>query len=82
MHFIDFPLTAIECEELESLANGVITYQPDDVAPYSLNTNANHVCNRGYRLVGAQVRVCEDVGANEGEFNQEAPFCQRKATLY
>ncbi|XP_064387502.1 uncharacterized protein LOC135335845 isoform X3 [Halichondria panicea] len=67
----------IECEQLEPLANGVITYELDTVAPYSLSTNANHVCNRGYRLVGTQVRVCEDVGATDGQFNQEAPICEQ-----
>ncbi len=69
---------AIECEELEPIDNGVITYEPDTTALFSLDTNANHMCNPGFRLVGASVRVCTDVGENQGEFDQEPPTCIRK----
>ena len=69
---------AVECLELPALTNGVITYSPDTEAPYSLGTVTFHVCNQGYRLVGMQTRVCEDVGTAFGEFSGEPPVCECK----
>ena len=69
-------LTAVECLELAPLENGVITYSLDTEAPYALDTVASHVCNQGYRLVGVQTRVCEDVGTAVGEFSGEPPVCE------
>ena len=61
--------------------NGVITYSPDTEAPYALDTVAGHTCNHGYRLVGVQTRVCENVGTAVGEFSEEPPVCQRKTRV-
>ena len=36
------------------------------------------MCNRGYRPVGVQIRICEDVGTSVGEFNEDPPVCERK----
>ena len=58
--------------------SGVITYSPDTVAPYALGTEADHMCNQGYRLVGVQTRVCEDVGTAVGEFSGDPPVCRCK----
>ena len=69
---------AIECLELNPLENGMITYSPDSEAPYALGTEADHMCNQGYRLVGVETRVCEDVGTAVGEFSEEPPTCERK----
>ena len=68
--------TAVECLELAPLENGVIAYSPDTEPPYELGTVASHVCNQGYRLVGVQTRVCEDVGTAVGEFSGEPPVCE------
>ncbi len=75
--FLSLLHTAIECDELESLENGVITYGPDRTAPYSLGTIANHTCNPGFILVGDPMRMCIEVDEN-GEFDREPPTCIRK----
>ena len=72
---------AIECLELPPLTNGMITYSPDSEAPYALFTEADHMCNQGYRLVGVQTRICEDVGTAVGEFNREPPTCEGETTV-
>ena len=72
---------AVECSELPPLTNGVITYSLDTEAPYALGTMAEHMCNQGYRLVGVQTRVCEDVGTAVGEFSGEPPVCEGKTLL-
>ncbi len=61
----------VECDELEPLENGVITYSPDTTAPYSVGTNAVYECNSRFRLIGNPMRVCRE----DGEFDQEPPTC-------
>ncbi len=49
----------IECPVLPFFPNGVITYGPDMIAPYDVDTVATHTCNEGFRLLGSETRVCE-----------------------
>ena len=82
MHYIH---TAIECEPLPAIANGVITYAPDSISNYSLGTTATYSCNVGLSLdlsAGSETRTCVDDGDNdaEGVFDGQAPTCARKST--
>ena len=79
--------TAIECEPLPVIANGVITYTPDRVPNYNLGTTATYSCNTGFSLdlsAGSETRTCVDDGDNdaEGVFTGQAPTCVRKSTEY
>ena len=79
--------TAIECEPLPVIANGVITYALDSIQNYSLGTTATYSCNVGFSLdlsAGSETRTCVDDGDNdaEGVFNGQAPTCVRKSTKY
>ena len=72
--------TAIVCDELETLENGVIEYAPDSTGPeYDLNTLATYICDEGFELVGDETRTCEDVRAGvSGEFSGTAATCERE----
>ena len=71
--------TAIVCDELETLENGMIVYAPDSTGPeYDLNTVATYICDEGFELVGDETRTCEDVGAGvSGEFSGTSATCER-----
>ena len=75
--------TAIVCDELETLENGMIVYAPDSTGPqYDLNTVATYICDEGFELVGDENRTCEDVGAGVvGEFSGTAATCEREYHL-
>ncbi len=82
---IDVFLTAVECEPLPGIANGVITYAADMTANYSLGTQATYVCNAGFFLDisatdASAARVCVDDNDNdaEGIFQRQPPTCIRK----
>ena len=76
-------LTAIECEALDPIPNGVITYADDTTPNFDLGTTATYACNEGYFLdlsVGVRVRTCVDDGDMDalGVFTDQAPSCVRK----
>ena len=77
-HYYFFP-TAIVCNELEAIANGIISYAPDNQgSEYNLETVATYSCNDGFVLVGPnETRNCVEV-ETFGEFNGVAPICERK----
>ena len=75
---------AIECEPLDAIANGVITYADDTTPNFDLGTTATYACNEGYFLdlsVGVRVRTCVDDGDMDalGVFTDQAPSCVRKS---
>ena len=75
---------AIECEPLDAIANGVITYADDTTPNFDLGTTATYTCNEGYFLdlsVGVRVRTCVDDGDIDalGVFTDQAPSCVRKS---
>ena len=79
--------TAIECQPLPVIANGVITYAPDSVQNYSLGTTATYSCNAEFSLdlsAGSATRTCVDDGDSdaEGVFNGQAPTCVGKSIGY
>ena len=63
--------TAIVCQGLPEIDNGMISYAPDSVGPeYDLGTVATYTCDEGFMLVGSAQRTCED-----GNFSGMEPFC-------
>ncbi len=52
-----FSFTA-QCPPLPPLLNGAITYAPDMIADYDVDTVATHTCNPGFTLSGFETRVC------------------------
>ena len=51
--------TAVECPALAPILNGAITYDPDTIAPFDVDTVATHSCNDGFiRVVGSEIRTC------------------------
>ena len=76
-----FFLAAIECPPLLSIANGFITYAPNDTRNYALGTVATYSCNTGFVLdlsVGSRTRTCTDndnVMDAIGEFDGQTPTC-------
>ena len=75
-------IVAIECEQLDEIANGFITYTVDLTADFELGTTATYDCNEGYFLdlsVGSEVRTCVDDNDGDalGVFDGQAPACVR-----
>ncbi len=64
----------VECPALAPIPNGDITYAPDMIAPYDVDTVAIHSCDPGFRLVGSETLVC----LFGGIWSDQPPVCQRK----
>ena len=84
--FFKIIITAIECEPLNAIANGVIIYANDSEANYELGTTATYDCSTGYFLdlsVGVRVRTCVDDDAMDaiGVFTDLAPSCVCKSAF-
>ena len=71
-------LTALQCLDLPPIANGSITYAPDNVPNFDLGTVATYECDTGYILSGNVDRICVEGGENSGLFNRDAPVCLSK----
>ncbi len=63
----------MECRELPPLINGAITYAPDMMADYDVDTVATHSCNEGFVLLGFETREC----LLGGIWSNLAPRCRR-----
>ena len=48
----------VVCPTLAPIPNGVITYDPDMIADYDVDTVATYSCNPGFRLSGFETRQC------------------------
>ena len=77
---------AIECHPLLSIANGIITYTPDNTSNYVLGTVATYSCNAGYVLalsVGSETRTCMENDNVDviGDFDGQAPTCIGKLNV-
>lgn len=69
---------AIQCPRLEPPDNGMISYEPDMIPNFDLDTIANYTCFENYVLVGNSTRTCiegED-GSTIGEWTGSAPSCR------
>ena len=70
--------TTDACDELEPIANGMITYNMN--SPYAVGTVATYSCNSGYELsiAGDEMRTCEEASDGSGAiFGGTAPTCER-----
>ncbi len=83
-----FSVAAIQCNPLNPITNGVITYATNTTPNYDLNTVATYACNAGFfldlSLGGSTFRTCvEDDGLDAiGEFNNLAPRCICKSYIH
>ncbi len=64
----------MECPALASIQNGNITYGPDMIPDFDVDTVATHSCNFGFRLDGSDTRVC----LFGGIWSDQPRVCQRK----
>ncbi|XP_064389993.1 uncharacterized protein LOC135337904 [Halichondria panicea] len=72
-----------QCPPLPEIANGMISYSPDNTSDYNIGTVASYSCNPGYELRGGNViRTCVDAGDDRGGvFSGQAPTCKRNCTV-
>ncbi len=56
----------VECPALALIPNGAITYGPDTIADFEVDTVATYSCNLGFGLVGFETRVCLQSGTWSG----------------
>lgn len=61
---------AVDCGELDSPANGMVTTAPSTV----YQSVATYECEEGYNLVGDMTRECQA----SGEWSNSAPQCESK----
>ena len=68
------------CLDIPDPANGDILFQPDNSAPFDLNTEAMYICNTGYVPVGGDLfQVCiPNHDFDIGYWNGTAPSCERE----
>ncbi len=77
-------IAAIQCNALDGIENGVITYAIDTTPNYDPGTVATYTCDAGFFLYlslgGSMTRTCVDDEDNdaEGVFSGQAPRCIRK----
>ena len=75
--------TAIVCSLLPEIEDGGISYSPapgDDDTTVGVGNVATYSCNRGYRLVGLEMRTCVGAGII-GQFSLIEPFCERESVF-
>ncbi len=57
--YIYSSFTAAPCQALAPIPNGAITYGPDTIASFNVDTVATHTCDPGFiRVFGSETRVC------------------------
>ena len=71
--FLESDSTA-QCPPLGPLLNGNITYSMELNPNYDPGTDATHVCNLGFVLIGSIIRVCQETT----QWSEVPPTCQRK----
>ena len=80
--------TAVECEPLANIANGMISYTTTGSPNYALETVATYSCDDGFVLDlnggATMMRTCEDDGDSDalGEFTGQAPSCIGRSALW
>ncbi len=76
-------VAAIECPPLQLIANGFITYNPDNTPDYDIGTLATYTCDEGFAFASSltiQLRNCNDDDGMDaiGVWGGSAPTCVRK----
>ena len=74
--------SAITCSLLGTLANGMITYDPDTTPPFDFETTATYSCDTGYGLSpsGTSFRSClgSPIGGGGQWTGRDSATCDRK----
>ena len=71
-------MRTVVCEDLPLLVNGRIEYLPDTTPPNrDEGTEATHICNPGFILVGNVIRTCQ----NDSFFDGMMPTCERENNI-
>ena len=76
-------VAVIQCPPLQPIANGFITYSPDNTPDYDIGTLATYTCDEGFAFASAltiQLRNCNDDDGMDaiGVWGGSAPTCVRK----
>ncbi len=67
------------CPDLPDPVYGNIIFINDTTALFDLGTHAMYKCNDGFVPVGGDaIRVCLNIGQNEGQWDGTAPSCERE----
>ena len=66
-----FILPAAQCPPLPEIANGMISYLPDNTSDYDVGTMAIYVCEDGFTLSRDETRDCQ----SDGTFSGMEPVC-------
>ena len=74
-----YSTTAIECPSL-NLPNGTIAYTADTTPEFEIGTEATHMCDSGFALVGNMTRACMDDDQADivGLWSGSTPTCARR----
>ena len=62
----------------------MITYTADSTPDFEIGTEATHMCDTGFALVGEMTRTCMDDDQADivGIWSGSAPTCARKNLIY
>ncbi len=69
-----------QCPPLPEIANGMISYLPDNTSDYDVGTMASYVCEDGFTLNGDDTRNCQ----SDRTFSGMEPVCSmtREWTIF
>ncbi|XP_064387505.1 uncharacterized protein LOC135335846 isoform X3 [Halichondria panicea] len=67
------PTCEPQCPPLPEIANGMITYLPDNTPDYDVGTTAIYICEDGFTLSGDVTRDCQ----SDRTFSGMEPVCSR-----
>ena len=83
---LSFNFPAITCSLLGTLANGIITYDPDTTPPFNFETSATYSCNTGYglSLSGTSYRSClgSPIGGGGQWTGRDSATCDCKNCVF
>ncbi len=69
--FMQLYFPTAQCPPLPEIANGMISYLPDNTPDYDVGTTANYICEDGFTLSGDVTRDCQ----SDGTFSGMEPVC-------
>ena len=66
------------CSDLPDPVNGRVTFAPDTLAPFRLDTIATYDCDIGFGLSGAHERTCDNTETTDSiaTWSGDAPICE------
>ncbi len=71
-------LPTAQCPPLPEIANGVISYFPDNIPDYDVGTTATYMCEDGFSLSGDVTRDCQ----SDRTFSGMEPICSSIREFY